>query len=841
MDTEDYIIVAKPALRFVTPNRRISFFLKKVNPDATDVEHLIVSWYCVNHSDEEKEKQKIIYGPKTSEWLGTKWIYRGTHTVTCTVKKSLGDKNPKTYLYVQNVISDEECLSYDSGSFDETDNPFTVLHNLSRQIELIRSLESQSQLSEEENSKYQERMDNMETYREKLEYLLKKIPDSHKDNFNRITARHYSYEYPDSNSILLQVCYFYNNNSTYLLDWTSPIQQGWCGVFIGKGDNEQAAVLDALKKWQRNNRYPEGTLKCRYLRFNHPTLEIPKYDAEGLLQWSIEDHYYSEEYQFTTDGKTLQDSISNALNWVAICGSIVAGTILFFVPGGQVGTAALIGLAASSLATVLAGVTASTINIAQRYNTGFNNWKEDGLDSLCIVAYLLGLGSTVALRKWGPLSFLSQQAGNAAKANAVKTMLIGQVAADSTQAIMISVDVASAIYSTIDDKTIPADEKLSRILRLLAAGVTVGALTYVNIKATKANFDFIKEDPSVIRKMTRQEIDDFLNDPKTVLIENGEVITKIPTEGTTHPTQSESATYPESSVAIRQLQELNLTPASSDYTHSSTTIINNILVPHPIYLRFLNSKYEPETFLKYVLYQHVNFDNGNEATKRLLFNSEPQIIARTSNAQIHKTTANIIVREEKFLNDIAAFQAMAKARNMSINKWKEKVAISRATCEIKGITLYNTREFSNLPFDLKAAKEKGVVIDTGKFENGSAPIKVTDIDRYIATLNKYYPSEMDELTEGWIRIYIVKHNDHLQNLNGMPGAHAEVLAVDDVLKQLRAQKLDPEEYLKDIDVYTLKTNRPNKQDEFLKEFPACANCSGILDPRINIHTGRTGE
>lgn len=837
MDTEDYIIVAKPALRFVTPNRRISFFLKKVNPDATDVEHLIVSWYCVNHSDEEKERQQIIYGPKTSEWLETKWVYRGTHTVTCTVKKNLGDKNPKTYLYVQNVISDEECLSYDSGSFDETDNPFSVLHNLSKQITLIRSLESKSQLSKEENSKYQERMDNMETYRDKLEYLLKKIPDSHKDNFNIISARHYSYEYPDSNSILLQVCYFYNNNSVYLLDWTSPVQQGWCGVFIGKGDNEQAAVLDALKEWKSNNRYPEGILKCRYLRSNHPTLEIPKYNDEGLLQWDIKDHYYSEEYQFTTNGKTWLDSISNALSWVAIGGSIVAGVILFFVPGGQVGTAALWGLAASSLA----GVTASTINITQRYNTGFNNWKEDGLDSLCIVANLLGIGSMSALTKWGPLSFLSQQAGNAAKTNAVKAMLIGQAAADSTQAIMIFTDVASAIYSTIDDKTIPADEKLSRILRLLAASVTVGALSYINIKSTKASFDFIKKDSSLLRQMSREEVDNFLNDPKTLLIENGDVITKKPTEGITHPTQSESTSYPESSVAIRQLQELNLIPPSGDYTHSSTNIIDNILVPHPNYLRILNVPYEPEAFLKYVLYQHVNFDNGNEATKRLLFNSEPQIIARTSNAQIHKTTANIIVREEKFLNDIAWFQAMAKARNLDNEVWKKLKAISRATCEIKGITLYNTSEFSNLPFDLNAAIKKNVVIKTGEFKNGSAPIKVTDIDKYIVVLTQYYPDQkMDELTQQWIKDYIIKHNGHLQNFNGMPGAHAEVLAVDDVLKQLRAQELNPEEYLTDIDVYTLRTNRPSK-DNFLSEFAACANCSGILDPRINIHTGRTGE
>lgn len=838
MDTEDYIIVAKPTLRFVTPNRKMSFYLKKVNPEATDVEHLIVSWYCVNHSDEEKEKQEIVDGPKSSEWLEAKWGYRGTHTVVCTVKKSLGDNNPKTYLYVQNVISDEECLSYDSGSFDETDNPFNVLHNLRRQITLIRTIESLSQLSEEENSKYQERMANMETYRDKLDYLLNKIPNSHKDNFNIVSARHYSYVYPNSNSILLQVCYFYNNNSAYLLDWTVPVQQGWCGVFIGKGDNEQEAVLKALKKWKSNNRYPEGILKCRYLRSNFPTLEIPKYDDdEGLLQWKLEDHYYYlKEYQFTTDGETLLDSISTLLRWAGIAGAIVAGAIFLFVPGAQLGTAALWGFASLSIT----GTAASVINITQRYDTGFNNWKEDGLDTLTIVANLLGTGSILALSRWGPLAFLSQQAGNAVKINAVKAMLLGQVAADSLQAIMISTDIASAIYSTIEDETIPADEKLFRIIYLLTAGVTVGALTYVNIKGTNANFKFIKDDPSLLRKMSREEIDDILNDPKSIIIENGKVITEKPTEGIMYPTLSKPTPYPESSVAIRQLQDLNLIPTSGDYTHSSTTIIDNILVPHPNYLRSLNSKYKPENFLKNEINRHVNFDNGNEATKRLLFHSESQIIARTSNAQINKTIANTNVKETKHLDNIAAFQAMAKARNLDNEVWKKLKAISRATCEIKGITLYNTREFSNLPFDLNAAIEKNVVIKTGEFKNGSAPIKVTDIDRYIAILNEYYPSEMDELTEGWIRSYIVKHNDHLQNLNGMPGAHAEVLAVDDVLKQLRAQGLNPEEYLTNIDVYTLRTNRPSK-DNFLSEFPACANCSGILDPRINIHTGRTGE
>lgn len=74
----------------------------------------------------------------------------------------------------------------------------------------------------------------------------------------------------------------------------------------------------------------------------------------------------------------------------------------------------------------------------------------------------------------------------------------------------------------------------------------------------------------------------------------------------------------------------------------------------------------------------------------------------------------------------------------------------------------------------------------------------------------------------------------------MPGAHAEILAVDDVFKQLRIRGLDPQKYLHEIEVYTFKTKNP-KKDDYLKAFEACANCGDILVPPIKVRTGRKGK
>lgn len=840
MDTvEDYIIVASPSLRYVTPNRTMSFYLKKVNPNAKDVKDLFISWVCNNHTNREKRKQSFYLGPRGPEWLNAKWNGVGVHTVMCFVSESLGGK-VKTYQYVQHVVSQGDCLSYDPATFEETENPFEFIHNIKKQNNIIETLEKYSELDEEQQEKYNERKENRKQFCDKLENLLEKIPLSHRNHFKMMSARHYSYEYPDTNSILLQVCYFYHEKTVYLLDWTNPVQQGWCGVFEGKGDTEQAALLDALDEWESDNRYPEGILKCRYLSVSHPTLEIPKYDGEGLLVWTIEDHNFTEEYQFSTDGKTWLDSISTALTCLSIGALIVAGAITLFVPLGQVATATLWGYAA--VISTTAGISSSAINITQRHNKGFSNWKEDGFDALNIVGNMLGAGAGIALAKWGPLKFLSQVGTNTMKVNAIKAMLIGEVTANGVQGIMISTDIASAIYTVIEDKSLPADEKLSQIMSLIGAGMVTGALVYLNLKNTKANFDFIKKDSNLVQKLSREEIDAFINDPNSIIIDQLTEIEKKST-GVALP-KVELADMP-MRVSVKQLQEQNLLPLTNNTTISiANNNLPNVVIPPANYFRILNSQIKREFFLSNELNKHINLTDPFQATRVALLNSNPegkiQILARNGDQKISKTVVNTRIYEDKRSN-LQSFQAELRERIHEVKGLKNKVAASKATCTIHGIDFESAKEFNNLPFTLNDALKAKVVVQ-GEFTGQSAPIKVVDIEGYIATLKPYYPAEeMDEATERLIKKYLIKHKDNLSNFDGMPGAHAEILAVDDVFKQLRMKGLTPEDFFNEIDVYTVYIKTPKNEEQFLQPFVACRNCSGILDPLINVVTKRKGE
>jgi hypothetical protein len=473
--------------------------------------------------------------------------------------------------------------------------------------------------------------------------------------------------------------------------------------------------------------------------------------------------------------------------------------------------------------------------------------------------------------------------GNISNPNVVKAMIIGQVAADSALGIMISTDVASAIYSTIEDKTIPPDEKLSRILRLIAAGVTVGALTYINIKSARASFSFIEEDASLVRKMTREEVDAMLKNPEIIILEHGEGLstqstrktTEITTiehggESTTQSTRripeitttehgGESSTQlaiiPETRTAVRQLQELKLLPFLDNNITHPPKLLPNILVINQDYLYNLTIPPMIELFLKKELFKYINLDNPIEAIDYALSggllalpdksasNKKIQVLVRVDDQTSSTTEVDTVIEESYALDNIEKFKQMARSSGVEDSDWKKLKAISRATCTVEGITFETTQEFANLPFNLKQATEAKVVFaDTNKFTGNSAPIQVIDIDRYISKLAGLYPDEkMDELTKNLIKNYLVKHKNHLSNFDGMPGAHAEILAVDYVFKQLRARELDPKKYLSAIEVYTLKTNRPAKEDDFLREFEACANCSGILDPQIKVHTGRQGE
>lgn len=875
-DDNDYVIIAKPSLTYVIQGKEISFELVKINPSLPDVDKLEVSWECLINTNDPAGRTNTMDGPIGPKWEGFSLESIGEQTIVCHVRYlSLG--MDRYYQYVQRLISVEECLSYDPGSYEESNNPFNILHNLKKMIDSIRSIEKSSILPENETKLYEERMENMETYRDKLEYLLNKIPASHKEKFCFARARHYSSDYPSTNSIPIQVCYFYANNKGYLLDWTSPVTQGWCGVFEGDGETEDIAISQAIKQWKNDNRYPKGILKIQYHFKVHPTIEIPKYNAQGKIEYESHNYSYTKEGEFNTSGKTFWDKVSH---WLVVGAVILFAVVLVFVPGGQIGSIILSGIAAGMIAT------SSVISIAQRKKTGFSNWKEDGLDALTIVACLLGVGSVAGLIKWGPIEFLTAS-GQVSKANTLKVLLYGQVISNTSLGIAVEYELMTQIIAVANDKTIPADKKIEQITQLITLGAATGVLTFFSVKITAKELGLIQKESQIlpnfnsengnIKRLPESESIKLRNDKNIIELDSdGNVILpkqtpeiarigfQIDDNGSIHwnsLSEPPKLLLTENINANGAITGLNVSQQTAwqhlemtGFFISKTNNIN-VLYPNKNYVRYFpniakaiatqqETKMIDNLFLKQIAPDYF-LEGISGKLEYIPWQKQGYgVLSRTT--VIESNNADRVVSNIQKLKESALTQVVDK------NVWAKRTAISRATCEIEGIHFENANDFYNLAFGLKEAKSIGLVrvttldeVETAKtlgviVDRPDELVRVTDIDKYIATLeNKYLKSSklyMNTQTKQLIKTYLVKQDGYFNRWYGMPGAHAEVLAVNDVYNQLEAKGLNPSDYQSKIEVYTLNTQHPD--GNFLYEFCACPNCSGILDYRNIIHTGR---
>ena len=93
-----------------------------------------------------------------------------------------------------------------------------------------------------------------------------------------------------------------------------------------------------------------------------------------------------------------------------------------------------------------------------------------------------------------------------------------------------------------------------------------------------------------------------------------------------------------------------------------------------------------------------------------------------------------------------------------------------------------------------------------------------------------FGKDMNPRTEAIIRTYVMSNKDReLSTQNGAPGTHAEIFAMNELFDK------SPELNVSDITLGTVKL-----YPDAPEHFPACANCSGILDG-VDIITGRAGD
>lgn len=767
------------------------------------------------------------------------WLAAGPYRIVCNITLPNGTK--EVLEYKQKVMEKYEPIPFTEESRED---PFVFYHNLTLQIKLIRQLEKQQRLSEDDEEEYQERMDTLDELAEKLKKLLLKIPMDCRDNIVTVYTKHLIYRkgpyeinefvVPHPHETILRVCYFYREDDrgfkVYLLDWTSPLQQGFCGVRIGEGITIKEALKNAIEVWTTHNRYPPGFIRGK-TSYRTPEEEY----GELLINAYLID--------FETSGKTRLDKWISVLKFINMVGTIISAIALAVtpIPGARIAS----GLLWTSVVSA-AGATAAVLSITQRYNEGYSNWTDDSQDCLTILSSAFGIGTT----KWGARVFTF---ANMSSNMVQKIGFWGQITADGMQGILMNIDIYNQFNKLLDNKTMPADIKLNKMIELITQGVLDNIINVINVRGNIKNLKQLYKVGDMHMPSSTSEADNFkIGENKSGV--NKVIDVSIPTE--TNNSRS-SANLSKSSIKNKQsssieknnkINKINL--ENVDLSNTSSTLSNETIqdvVDGKLYnnesstLKSMNYLYnsikdklnDKPTILTYKFtgenqtknysailpskeaFDHIlsgivvpnegylekllqkNIENG-KSFSRIKENgyieknsNELDVSKGKSNSNQTETKATIHTNtgkqqpkqsgEEKLKNDLSTLEKTQEP--IDIYK-KGTSALTR--CDDLGIESQTC--FSNLPSMYKQFQKEGIIesIDDHYF-------KIIDPKKYMQNLKKAYidtsdlypdvNTKMHSETEKLVYDVILK-NEKFNIIDGMPGTNAETLSTNNIYHQL---------------------------------------------------------
>lgn len=893
---KNYQIVAKPNLTNVICGKLMSFSLQRINPNAPALKNIRTSWMCFNHFSSRADSHfmgRVFLGPRnTLQWNEALWNIEGQHKVVCEIK--YGNKTEYAE-HIQNVINIKQSIAYSSHTDEESENPFIFYENLTQQIAWIREQEKQQHLSAKDEKAYQNRMKSLELFKEKLKFLLDKIPLDCRENFRHVAVKHISSIYKESESISLRVGCFHNTNQVYLIDWTNPIDRIFCGVYVGKGDTLANAANQAIACWNKDNRYPEGIIKgftsvsetetegSHKIESNYTDTTINEAMATELTDTQKETELAHDittlpniivtalKIDFETDGESNLDTLSNALSSLALVTAVVAGVITLVapVPGSRVVSALI-------WSSIAASTTSAVINIADRHSEGFGDWVDDSIDTLTIVANAFSAGTFAAGTKWASKALTLT---NLSQKQVIKLTLIGQISADSLQGIIVTEELAQAIYSVMNNQALPADIKLSKVSALISRGIIDGVLTTVSIHGSKKHFTALKnESYSTPMNMDMKDIEQYIKGEKSfrkINIEEAlDIGSELPaqkTEPPREPNRVEPQHYTQSEKPKMVGNLANNMPTlmslSADIPHGKVITVKlnddngekklfSAILPQEWQLLHMDNYLKPvhgdylEAMLSHNLAKGKESSSFNLTKEKGSGNTELDSGVRKGNTNEPESKTKVSTNhatKSKGQQELEDILKVWKSQGVDPLEIKSKVALAETRCAVEGV--FSEVNFYNLKIpsykNLKK-KEVGIIeaIDTNYY-------RIIDVEKYMELLKESYEksfglfqgitpafAEMHPTTERLIREFIA-NKKQFRILDGLPGTHAEVLSTNNVFQQLEAKGKNVDAYLDKIEVSTIRLT----EYEQGKAFPACRHCSGILSKSkgINIPTGRIDD
>ncbi len=491
-DKGDHRVFAAPELRAVTPGALVTYACNhKVNwaihAEGAGWEY---EWYCLNDraSAEEFGIPQVVLGPKKFIWEKAKWKMFGDHTVVCRVqyRHASGEKErPYYYEYPQAVEPVEAILTPQLRVLkdEELPNPHSALSAVSRYIQLLEEAEAYAKkqgfppLSSAQRAEHRERMEQLTTYRDKLnERLAEEYQCRIHYPFKSIHLETTTQKQTMLRVCLRQINQNANEETWQVVDWTHPAVRYLTGVYSGTGTTATEAIRKAINTWDsgfNGNRYPAGVVLYK----------VPVNLCGELI-----------EGKFETTGSNFLDDVSSFFTYVGAAAGILA-LVLAPIPGSRVAAAAL-------YVAVFASTTAAVINIGQRYAEGFSNWKDDGFDALTIVGNCFGMA-------WLRGATLTQGA---------KTfILVGRVSADAAQGVLLADSLIGEYEGIMSNPNLTPEERTHRLLQFFGQAAASGAMIYLSMKGTKADIEHLKVQGS---KTTKATLEDLSDPTKKIVIED---------------------------------------------------------------------------------------------------------------------------------------------------------------------------------------------------------------------------------------------------------------------------------------------------------------------------------
>lgn len=448
-------IVANPAVAVAVPGTKVTYEVDQGAMMYATGSWFSYQWTCVNDPETAKANHgpATVTGPSTARWQDATWDFPGNHKVVCRIQfhPAGGSPEPPEYLeYQQTVLAQKDVADSALAKAQPGSDPEQQRKVITAYRDTLVNASRQPGSAALDPST-QEGLDKY------LGALGDRLKSSDKKERFPIKAVHVAAQNAQVSQLSVFVAKLEEQGGSQtwaLVDITNPADRRLTGEHHGTGATAEAAIQAAIDAWNSGNRYAPGLIE----------LEVPRAAAGQDIK-----------RQFQTTGMSFWDSISeffSRVGMVAGIATLAAAVLTTIAPDPTVSKVA----AALLWTSIVAGTTASVINIAQRHAEGFTDYTADALDALNIAGNVLAgtwiRGAKVLL-------------GSAGGSKIAQGILIGQFTTTAAQGVLLGTQYATQ-YEEIMKEPDPK-KRTDQLVALISSASLSGALLIISLHGATAD------------------------------------------------------------------------------------------------------------------------------------------------------------------------------------------------------------------------------------------------------------------------------------------------------------------------------------------------------------------